>query len=168
MGDAGAASEQRAPETATVRKIVNELDGLPPERARFVAVFAYILSRVAQADLSISDEETETMERIVEKIGGLPAEQSIIVVQMAKTQNLLFGGTENFSVTQEFNRIADKDQKLQLLECLFAVSAADDEITSAEDQTIRQIADELLLEHADFIAVRSGFRDHLSVLRGGD
>ena len=40
-------------ETETVRKIVDRLDHLEPERARFVAAFAYILSRVAHADLEI-------------------------------------------------------------------------------------------------------------------
>jgi uncharacterized tellurite resistance protein B-like protein len=152
-------------ETETVRKIVGRLDRLEPDRARFVAAFAYILSRAARADLEISDEETATMERIVSKLGGLPEEQAIIVVQMAKTQNLLFGGTENYLVTREFNRIATREEKLALLDCLFAVSAADETITTVESNVIRQIAEELLLDHADFIEVRSRFRDRLAVLK---
>ncbi len=160
-----AAEAPSTAETETVRKIVRELDHLPPERARFVAAFAYILSRVAHADLSISDEETAAMESIVAGHAGLPRDQAIIVVQMAKTQSLLFGGTENYLVTREFNRIASRDEKMALLDCLFAVSAAGGEITSAEDRVIRQIADELLLEHGDYIAVRSNFREHLAVLK---
>jgi uncharacterized tellurite resistance protein B-like protein len=164
----GKESEKRpasAAETATVRKIVEELDHLDPERARFVASFAYILSRVAQADMDISAEETRAMERIVHEIGGLPEEQALIVVHMAKSQNLLFGGTENFQVTKEFGRIAGKAEKMALLECLFAVSAADESVTTTESNVIRQIADELLLEHADYIKVRKRFREHLAVLR---
>ena len=154
-----------AAETETVRKIVDRLDHLDPDRARYVAAFAYILSRVAHADLNISEDETRTMEQIVVELGGIPSEQAVIVVQMAKTQNLLFGGTENYLVTREFNRVASREQKMALLECLFAVSAADHEITTTEDQVIRQIADELLLDHADFIQVRSTFREHLAVLK---
>ena len=152
-------------ETRTVRKIVERLDQLEPDRARFVAAFAYILSRVARADLEISDEETRAMERIISELGRLPEEQAIIVVQMAKTQNLLFGGTENYLVTREFNRIATREEKLALLDCLFAVSAADDSITTLESGVIRQVADELLLDHAEFIEVRSRFRDRLAVLK---
>lgn len=155
-------------ETATVRKIVEELDHLEPERARFVAAFAYILSRVACADLQIADEETRAMERIVTEHGLLPEEQAVIVVQMAKTQNLLFGGTENYLVTREMNRIATHEQKLALLDCLFAVSAADNAITSIESNVIRQIATELRLEHRDFIAVKSRFRESLAVLQEPD
>lgn len=154
-----------AADTETVRKIVEQLDHLDPERARFVAAFAYILSRVARADMSISEEETVAMERIVSEHGALPAAQAVIVVQMAKTQNLLFGGTENFQVTKEFKRIASREEKMALLDCLFAVSAADSGITTTESNVIRQIADELRLEHGDYIEVRTRFRDDLAVLR---
>ena len=110
-------------------------------------------------------ERMENLERTVMERGGLPEEQAIIVVQMANTQNLLFGGTENYLVAKEFNRIATRENKLSLLHCLFAVGAADDSISSTEDNVVRQIADELELEHADFIAVRSHFREHLGVFK---
>lgn len=152
-------------ETETIRKIVDELNGLPPEKATLTGAFAYILSRVARADMNISAEETAAMERIVVEHGKIPEDQAIIVVQMAKTQNRLFGGTENYLVTREYNRLAGREQKLALLDCLFAVSAADHEISGAEDKVIRQIADELLLDHADFIEVRARYRDHLSFLK---
>ena len=161
QADAGSS----AADTETVRSIVEQLDHMEPERARYVAAFAYILSRVARADMHVSKEETRAMERIVMEHGALSEEQALIVVQMAKSQNLLFGGTENFLVTRQMSRIATRAQKLALLDCLFAVSAADDSISTAEDSVIRQIATELLLEHADFISVRSRFRDHLAVLK---
>ena len=152
-------------ETATVRKIVAALDSLPPERARHIAAFAFILSRVARADLLISEAETSAMERIVSENGRLPEEQAVLIVQMAKTQNLLFGATENYLVTREFNNLASREVKLDLLRCLFAVAAADDSISEAENHTIRQISRELLLEHEDFIRVRSDFRDKLAFLK---
>lgn len=102
------------------------------------------------------------MERIVEEKGALPEAQAVMVVQMAKTQNILFGGVENYLVTREFERIATRDQKIALLHCLFAVSAADRSISSAEDTTIRKIAGELHLDHADFVAVKSAYVDRLA------
>jgi len=68
-------------------------------------------------------------------------------------------------VTREFNRIATREQKLGLLRCLFAVSAAEDDISVVEDNEVRRIVTELRLSHADFTEARSLFRDHLSVLR---
>jgi len=167
LGLENKASEQarRAAQTEAVRLITKELENLPPEKARYVAKFAYIMSRVANADLSISHDETREMERIVQEAGGLPEQQAVVVVHAAKTRNLVFGGTDNFIVTREFNNVASREQKLALLDCLFAVSAADHSVTSVEDNEIRQISKELLLEHRDYISVRLKYRDRLAVLQ---
>jgi uncharacterized tellurite resistance protein B-like protein len=153
-------------QTETVRRIVGELDALPPQRARYVASFAYILSRVANADLDISAEETRAMEEILVRLGRLPAEQAILAVQIAKTQSRLFGGTENYLVTREFKQLATVDQRQELLHCLFAVSAADDSISSAEEAAVKQIASELGFTHEQFAAVRSEYNEQREVLRG--
>ena len=158
-------SETVSTETETVRKITQALDQMDPEQARYIATFAYILGRVAHADLEISQEETREMERTVMEWSQLPEEQVIIVVQIAKAQNVMFGGTENYLVTREFNKLATRERKTALLHCLFAVSATNQDISSAEDREIRQITSELKLEHKDFIAVRSAYREHLSVLK---
>jgi uncharacterized tellurite resistance protein B-like protein len=152
-------------ETETVRRIVRQLDHLNPERARFIAAFAYILSRVARADMNISDAETEEIERQVIRLSDLPEEQAVLVVQIAKTQATLFGGTENFLVTQEFKEMASSEQRLALLDCLFAVAAADKVISSVEEREVRLINDELQLTHEQFIAARGKFRQYLAVLK---
>ncbi len=152
-------------ETETVRKIVRQLDNLEPQHARFIAAFAYILSRVARADMNISDAETKEMERQVIRLSSLPEEQAVLVVQIAKTQATLFGGTENFLVTQEFKEMALLEQRLALLDCLFAVAAADQIISGVEEREIRLINDELQLTHEQFIAARFTFRQYLTVLK---
>ena len=149
----------------TIRKISDSLDKLDTEQAKYVASFAYILGRVAHADLDISTEETREMERIVHGMGGLLDEQAGLVVEIAKTQNRLFGGTENFLVTREFRRLADREQKIALLNCLFEVSSSDQSISTVEDNEIRHVAKELGLDHSDFIAARRNFLEHLEVLK---
>jgi Uncharacterized protein conserved in bacteria len=165
LGGTGSSGQR---ETETVRRIVQQLDTMEPERARYVAAFAYILSRVARADMNISDVETLEMENQVNRLSGLPPEQAVLVVQIAKTQATLFGGTENFLVTQEFNRMATVEQKLALLDCLFAVAAADKVISSVEDREIRLISDELQLTHQQYIGTRYNFRQYLAVLKDSE
>jgi uncharacterized tellurite resistance protein B-like protein len=157
----------RAPETETVRKIVQKLDQLPEDQARYVAAFAYLLSRASAADLHVAAEETAAMERLVMEQGGLSEDLAILVVQIAKSQTQLFGGTENYLVTREFERVATREQKLGLIECLFAVTATDENISMAEDNVVKQIASELKLSHSEYIATRSRFREHLSILKPG-
>lgn len=160
---APAPAEQR--DSETVRRIVGELDRLDPKRARYLATFAYVLSRVAHADFSISDVETARMVEIVQRIGHLPEAQALVVVEIAKSQARLFGGTENFIVTREFMGIASDEQRKELLECLFAVSAADHAITPEEEAQISQISSELGFSHAEYVQVRLGYSDKRTVLR---
>jgi uncharacterized tellurite resistance protein B-like protein len=152
-------------EAETIRKITEALNRLDPARAKYIAAFAYLLSRAARADLVVSPEETAMMERIVMERGRLPEEQAVVVIQMAKTQNALFGGTENYLVSREFNAMASHEEKMTLLDCLYAVAAADGSISTIEDNEISQIADELRIEHRDFIAIRSKYRNDLAVLK---
>lgn len=146
-------------------EIEKALTDLEPAQARFVAGFAYLLSRVAGADHHISDAESAVMERLVADRGGLPPEQASLVVRIAKAQSQRHRGTEDFIVTRELAALASREQKLALLDCLFAVSSSDSSIRTVEDNEIRRVASELKLEHADFIAVRSAHTGHLEVLR---
>ncbi len=148
-----------------VRTIVGALDTLEPDRARYLAAFAYILSRVAHVDQHVSEQETRVIEQVVAKEGRLPEAQAKLVVQIAKAQSVLFGGVEDFQVTREFSNRATHEEKLALLHCLFAVSSADETIAIDEDNEIRRISRELRIEHADYIAVRLAHRKHLSVLK---
>ena len=144
------------------------LRDLPPERARFIACFAYILGRVARADHHVTPEEAAEMRRIVVERTGLPDEQAEMVVQIATAHGQRHGGTEDFLVTREFARIADREQRLALLDCLFELSSSDRAIVTLEDNEVRRIASELKLEHADFIGARSAYLRHLKVLGRGD
>lgn len=74
---------------------------------------------------------------ILQRVGRLSEEQAVLVVQIAKAQNRLFGGTEDFLVTREFRGIASEAQRRELLDCLFAVSGADDAIAAEEEAKIR-------------------------------
>jgi uncharacterized tellurite resistance protein B-like protein len=153
------------PETDSVRKIVDSLEHMDVDKARYLAAFAYILSRVARADLKIAPEEARLIEQQVREHGELSEEQAILIGQIARHQQLLFGATEDFLVTREFKRIATHEQKLQLLDCLYAVAAAEVSVSVVEDNEIRKIASELGLEHPEIIAVRSRYRERLAVLR---
>jgi uncharacterized tellurite resistance protein B-like protein len=159
------ASEQASSDTETVRRIVGELDRLDPEEARFLAAFAFVLARVANADSDISDDESRRMEEVVREAGGLTEAQAVLVVQIAKAQQLLKGGTENYLVTREFNKIADRGQKERLLRCLFEVSAADDSISLVEEDEVKRIATELAFEHREFSTIRSEYNAKRSILK---
>ena len=149
------------PEFAPLRETLEALDHLEPQQARFIAAFAYLLGRVARADLQVSSEETHTMEALVREQAQLSQEQAMVVVQLAKTSNLLFGGTANFLVAREFSGLATYAQKLALMRCLFAVSATDESISMAEEGEIHRIATELRIDQPDLVSIRLSHKRHL-------
>ena len=93
---------------------------------------------------------------------GLASDRAALVVRIARSQNLRHGGTEDFIVTREFEKVATRDQKMALLDCLFAVSAIDQSIRTVEDNEIRRVASEIKLDHADYIAARAAHAAHLA------
>ena len=158
--------EEGGGDTETVRRIVRELRSLEPSRARYLAAFAFILARVAHADLEISEEELRKMERILQDIGKLPEAQAVLAAEIAKRQSELSGGTENFLVTRELKEVATREECRDLLDCLFAVSAADESISSVEEAQIRQIASELDFSLEEYVEIRSAWNDKRAVLKG--
>jgi uncharacterized tellurite resistance protein B-like protein len=165
IGDNAAPLPDSAAETATARRIVARLEALPPDEARFLACFAYVMSRAANADFDISADETALMERFSVEHGGLDDAQAVLVVQMAKLQARVNGGTEDFVVTREFRSISTPAQRLDLLRCCFAIGAADGTISASEAGTINEIARELDIEPADVNAVRADFHEQLSAVQ---
>ena len=146
---------------APLRETLEALDNLEPDRARYLAAFAYLLGRIAHADQHVSPEETSAMEALVREQAHLSQDQAMIVVQLAKTSNLLFGGTANFLVAREFSALAKHDQKLALMRCLFAVSAVDEAISLAEEGELHRIAKELGVNRSELVGLRVAHRQYL-------
>ena len=153
-------------EFAPLRETLDALDHLEPDRARYLSAFAYLLGRVAHADQHVSPEETRAIEALVAEHGRLPHDQAMLVAQLAKTSNLLFGGTANFLVAREFAALSSYEQKLALMRCLFEVSATDEAISTVEEGEIHRIANELRIDPPDLVALRVAHRRHLPGLSG--
>jgi uncharacterized tellurite resistance protein B-like protein len=165
VGDDEAPLPGSSAETATARRIVARLEALPPEEARYLACFAYVMSRAAAADLDISDEETALMEQFATQFGGLDTSQAVLVVQMAKVQARVQGATEDFVVTREFRDISTPEQRVALVRCCFAISAVDGTINAEEASVVNEIARELDVERDVVNAVRSEYHEQLSAVQ---
>jgi uncharacterized tellurite resistance protein B-like protein len=164
-GDAAPPLPDSAAETATARRIVARLEALPPEEARYLACFAYVMSRAANADFDISAEETALMEQFAVESGGLDEAQAVLVVEMAKLQARSQGGTEDFVVTREFRSISTPEQRRALVRCCFAVAAADGTIVAEEASVVNESARELDLEPNDVNTLRDEFHEQLSAVQ---
>jgi uncharacterized tellurite resistance protein B-like protein len=157
--------DPNAAETDTIRRIVKALDDVEPDRRRYLAGFAYVLARAANADLDITDDEKAEMEHVVSEMGGLPMAQAVLVMEIARVQAELFSGTEDYLVTREFNRVATDEQRRAAVAACFAVAGTDHEITSEEYAELTEIAEELGLSREELNTIRAGYRDQLTAIK---
>lgn len=147
---------------ASVRERLAEVD---PARAEFITAFAGLLARVAYADQEISPAEAQEITRILtERIQLAPAEAAA-VTEVVRYHTAVLRGVENYLLTRAFNAVAGAAEKEQLIDCLYAIAAADGLVSNVEDEEVRRIARALLLTHSQVIAIRSRYREQLEVLR---
>jgi uncharacterized tellurite resistance protein B-like protein len=147
-------AESAAPEHTPLRDLIESLDRLEPDRARHLARFAYLLGRVALADRHASDDEVRAMEALVCDQAQLSPEQATVVVGLAKTSNLLFGGTADYDVAREFAEATSYDEKLALARCLFTVASSDEAISLSEETEIHRIVNQLKILPQDLTKLR--------------
>jgi uncharacterized tellurite resistance protein B-like protein len=150
--------------TASVKQIALALGTLPPARARYVAAFAYLLGRAANANLAVTEAEKAEMARIG-GVAGLEPETTRLVVELALMQAGEFGATEDYLVTREFKAISTTEERLRLIRACFLVMAADDEVDATEAWLVNRVAEELDVERNDLNAIRAEFHERLSSVR---
>lgn len=161
----GERAEPQNPAVEILDGIAQQLDELEPERAGFFAAFAYLLARVAGADLRVQDEEISSMERALQQTAGISAEEARIALEISRVQMTELGGTHNFLVARAFRERSEPAERLSLLRCLYTVAAADGVITGDEAAEITNIAEEIGLNRTDVTALRSEFKDKLAEFR---
>jgi uncharacterized tellurite resistance protein B-like protein len=94
------------------------------------------------------------MEALVVREGGLTPDQATVVIGLAKTSNLMFGGTADYQVALEFGDGATYEEKLSLGRCLFAVASSDQQISMAEETEIHRILNQLRVLPQDLTKLR--------------
>jgi uncharacterized tellurite resistance protein B-like protein len=113
---------------------------------------ASLLMEISRADQHISREERETMLRVVSKVYDLSTEESNELVLEAE-----INAEESISLhefTRVLNRQLSRAERIEIIEMLWQVANADQEIDQYEDYYVRKIADLLHVSHSDFIRMK--------------
>jgi uncharacterized tellurite resistance protein B-like protein len=165
LGLSGPPPDRATGDTQSVRRIASRLDELDSGEARRIAAFAYVLARVARADLDVDSHERQEMGRIVSALSGLSEERAAWVVEIACAQSADVGGTDDYLVTRDFRDQSNREERIRLLECVFAVAASDGSISTTESETALAIAQELGFSRREGLGLRARWRDHLAVLQ---
>ncbi|MFK7896524.1 MAG: TerB family tellurite resistance protein [Myxococcota bacterium] len=155
----------RESEPTSLAALGSQLEELPAEDSRFIAAFAYLLARIAGADLRIEDEERATMVERLSAFAEVGPDRAGLLADAAIQLADANSASDDHLVARAFRDMSDERSRLSLLRCLYAVAAADDLITTAEDNEIFEIATEIGVNRTDVIALRAAHRAQLGTLK---
>lgn len=123
---------------------------LPLEQLNYLTLFGGLLARVAYANGNISLQEKKQIKLRLNELARFRPEDLELIVTVIEDQALK--GLDRFRLTSEFFKISTREQKIELLDCLFGLAAANDpQLLNQEVEEIRSIAYALSLSHKDFI-----------------
>lgn len=159
----GAVSPPDDSDSTALDHVERILGHLPANKARDLAAMALLLGRVAHADSEVTEEERVRMTGILATDLHLDEEQVVAVTELALQHELCLS-MDRHLVLRHIRESLDHAERFDLVRSLFHLAAVD-EIDSNESEEIRVITKGLQLTNEDFIALRSEFRDHLSILK---
>lgn len=156
--------ETPRPEHAFLARVHRQLTRLGTDRVEYLAAFAGQLARVALVDSVLSDTEETSIARLLEARTELKRQECQLVVQLMHHEAETLKGKQNHLLNRAVNRHASSEDKERLVDCLYAVAAADDRVSDEEEQEIRRIAGAILLPHKTLMDIRAHYREHLEIL----
>jgi uncharacterized tellurite resistance protein B-like protein len=133
---------------------------------KYVTGFSGLLGKVAYADMEISEDEVAKMQSVLSSTLLLKDAQVGSIIEMLQKHSVQLCSIEDYRYVRMINEVCDNEQKMELIEAMFAVAAADETVSSEEDSAIYVVSKGIGLSHKDFVTVRARFKNYLEVLKG--
>jgi len=128
-----------------------ELD-VADDLLRALSLAGGMMAQVARVNPDVTDAEVATMADALQTHWHLAPEQAAFVAEVAVSETAsLF---DRYRLARQFANACDYQERVEFLDVLFAVAAADGEATYEEIEEIRAIAQSLKLTHQDFIEAK--------------
>ncbi len=118
-----------------------------------------LLTKVAFADEYLDPKEERIIREILTDFFSI--EEMEINTLFKDSNQLLEKSTDIFSFGQLLNQHFTKEDKIDLIGCIFEVAFADGELHHLENHTIKKIAHILNIEHKDLITVKMEIKHFL-------
>jgi uncharacterized tellurite resistance protein B-like protein len=159
-------ADERPQATEELKALVAQvMPEATPESAAIVAAVAGLLAFVAHADRAYEMGERAAVEQAIARIEGLSAAaaQAISGLLAARIADLATEPLQTY--TRVLGDLTTRTARIELLDVLMDVAAADDILSMDETHGLRRVAKLLGLSEADYMAAQAGHRERLSVLR---
>ena len=111
-----------------------------------------MMAVVARANPQVTDEEQAAMLTTLQQNWQLNGEQAGFLVDVAVSQQP--ADLDSFRLADAFADVSDYEERGQLVDALFAIAAADGAVNNDEVETIRGLANAMVLTHERFIEAK--------------
>jgi uncharacterized tellurite resistance protein B-like protein len=132
---------------------------------RIVAAIAGLLVTVAYADHSYAAEEEQRIRQELGRVQGLSSAGVDAICDVLREHAAEIAAVEAPWHARALRDLAEHELRLQVLDLLLDVAAADDQICIKETNLLRHTAGTLGLTQDDYNAAQARHRDKLRVLR---
>ena len=145
-----------------------ELPELDEDSARIIVSVAGLLAGVAYADRVYGEAEQAFVRTALSRMDGVTEEGSEAISRVLELHGQAIAVQNPQAFTRELRERVDVPLRLEVLELLLELAAADGELRLAETDLLRRTAAALGLTSADYLSLQERHRDRLSVLRADD
>jgi uncharacterized tellurite resistance protein B-like protein len=142
------------------------MSGADEDTVRMVTALAGLLACVAYADRQYTESEREQVRSVLSGLQGLPRAGVEAVCALLDENISALAATAFQNYLRDLRELADHDTRMQVLEVLMELAAADDVVSTPETNLLRRTASGLGLSADDYHQVQARYRDKLSVLKG--
>lgn len=125
--------------------------GRDPEHALRTAAAALLLE-MTRMDPDSQADEREAVTAAVRGHFGLSSEEAEELIACAEAEHA--EATDYFQFTSLINRAYTSHQKAELIELLWRIAFADEQLHRYEEHLVRRVADLLYVPHSVFIAAK--------------
>ena len=126
-----------------------DADPAQDRRHRTQLAAAALLIETARADFTQSAEEQAAFEPLLCRALNLPADEVRALVEQASAR--VDQSTSLYEFTRVINDHCEPQQKLELIDCMWAVAYADGDLDKYEEHLIRRVAELTYVPHEDYI-----------------
>jgi uncharacterized tellurite resistance protein B-like protein len=150
---------------ALAAAVQRELPGADPETIQVVSAMTGLLGAVAYADRNFSPAEEERLQVELMRIQGMTSDGARAIIATLRQHVLAVSSVGIPNYCRALRELGDRELRLEVLEALVGLAAADGVIDQAEVNLVRQVTSSLGLSQDDYNESQARHRDKLASLR---
>lgn len=128
---------------------------IPETDLRKLSLAGGLMAQVANVDRVVTETEFNRMVEALQLYWGVDEPTAVFISEVATAE--VSAALDYYRITREFFALTTEAERMQFLDLLFAIAAADGGVSPQESENIRRISVSLNLAQRQFIAAKAKF-----------